>query len=455
MQGWRWFLAVALVIGCSGSEGDEGETGDTAPPPAGDTETAGDTAVEDVDEDGDGFLASVDCNDEDPAVNPDALEICDGVDNDCDEQVDDTAAATVGGVNFELLDAAVLQAQAAKEPVTLALCPAAPDEPHDLPPLEVEAEQDITVWGPGEERIRVTSREGDTVFVVSGTGRLVLQGLTVSGATRGRAAVRANGEATLEVIDTEIGENRGPGIVVQGTGDGVTLEITGSRIANNVIDDTNQSPDDSGAGLRLLGVYDATLTDSEVSQNSTPGEGGGLYLGGPTAVTLVDTTIDSNSASDGGGFFVLDAGGIAEGSDEVLLSANEVDRGGGVFVGASSEQQPELLLENLTFKINEAQFGGAIFVASNRTVKLLDSVVLFSNRIEVPGKATPPANGAGAYLTGVNATLVSDGALWVEPGAETGGENEPDDVAIGKDVSVDFDREPVTLTCSTNTNQCK
>jgi len=43
----------------------------------------------DVDMDGDGFLSSVDCNDNDASINFNAVEVCDGIDNNCNGQVDE------------------------------------------------------------------------------------------------------------------------------------------------------------------------------------------------------------------------------------------------------------------------------------------------------------------------------------------------------------------------------
>jgi len=46
--------------------------------------------------DGDGWTAGVDCDDSDPAVNPDAVETCDDVDDDCDSLIDDDDDGVIG-----------------------------------------------------------------------------------------------------------------------------------------------------------------------------------------------------------------------------------------------------------------------------------------------------------------------------------------------------------------------
>ncbi len=69
------WLFCFWMLGC-GDDKDTGEPVDTGP----------------FDNDGDGWIANEDCDDEDPTVFHDALEYCDGKDNNCDQDIDENTA---------------------------------------------------------------------------------------------------------------------------------------------------------------------------------------------------------------------------------------------------------------------------------------------------------------------------------------------------------------------------
>ncbi len=85
-----WVLVTLLAVACTDDGGEDTTTGTTT---TGWTSAGGTTSTSTgpEDADGDGHSSASDCDDTDPAVHPEADELCNEIDDDCDGAVDEAA----------------------------------------------------------------------------------------------------------------------------------------------------------------------------------------------------------------------------------------------------------------------------------------------------------------------------------------------------------------------------
>jgi len=69
----HWLVPLLLAVGCGGTARDDNEGSTTT----------------------DAVVNADDCNDHDPTIYPGAGELCDGLDNDCDGQIDENPVDVV------------------------------------------------------------------------------------------------------------------------------------------------------------------------------------------------------------------------------------------------------------------------------------------------------------------------------------------------------------------------
>ena len=358
-------LSLSLLVACKSAETDE--TGETGVVDTGDTDDTdpNDTDPVIVDADGDGSMSDVDCDDADPHRFPGNPEVCDAVDNDCDEVIgtDLVTWTSINGVDTDLTatflagTSELAAAYSLADDGTLRVCGGTWYVNLDVAAdTTLEGFQAPTLDGVGLTTIAVAtgktlSASGVAVtssnFVPSGLRRQIIAGIDLADDTTLHLAdsyvfgsaigVRVGSGSVVDVTDTE----------VTGCGTGIVASV-----ASAMIDITGGAFQDCTQSAISSLTVDLLIDGTEFTTN-TGGDGGAISQIGGT-LTIADTSFTDNAASGSGGALHL-SGVTANLGSSVFHGNDAFADGGAVHVVAGT-----YVVDDCTFEDNSASSGGAL-----------------------------------------------------------------------------------------------
>ena len=372
--------------------------------------------------DGDGYSScDGDCADGDATVYPNAEEVCDGVDNDCDPLTDEDADEDADGWSF--CDGDCDEGNDAIHPGAVDICEDEIDNDCDGQ-IDVDCvECDLHV--PGDQKtingaIGI-AETGETICVAPGTytEHVNFQGgdVSVLGLNGHAATVIDGGGSTGAAVTFEEGETTAAvlsGFTITG---GTGLDYgTGVRIDNSspVLQDlyiTGNTALLGGGGVSVSNSVGAQLLRVRVEDNTAP-EGGGLRID-QSSLELRSVHIEGNSADYGGAIYAYDS--TLEADDLACLHNSASEIGGAAYLAGATI----LDAANVAVISNQAiDQGGGINAASGTEVSI-SGLALLANQTMGPG-----GTGGGLFFEGSSLEITGGvvaannaasygGALWV------------------------------------------
>ena len=261
---------------------------------------------------------------------------------------------------------------------------------------------------------------GAGIFNAGGTlnvvGGSITNNSTTGTSTSGGGIL--NDKGVLTVTNTEISGNssiRAGGGIEDNSAAGNTLTLTNVTLNNN----STASAPGNGGGLHITGPGDSMISNCSVTENSASAEGGGLW-NGAGIMTVVNTTIDNNTTvGDGaaqGGAGIFNAGGTlnVNGGSITNNSTTGTSTSGG---GILNDLGVLTVTDTEIIANTSIRAGGGIEdnSAAGNTLTLTN-VTLNGN-----STASSPGNGGGLHITGPGDSMISDCTVTENSASAEGG----------------------------------
>jgi len=333
--------------------------------------------VDCLDDDGDGWTEELgDCDDEEPLANPGQIELQDGIDNDCDGEIDEDYCLVP-------VDQTSIQAciDEVSDGMTVLVMAGTYVEQIDYLSKDITVE---SVAGPAVTIIDGAG-VGPVVTIASGELEAVLEGFTITGGVAvdgggllvtgsqadlldlvvvgneasvlGGGAYLSDGRWTVEgcLFEDNVG-NVGGAIFKDGTGD---LDLFDS------VFQSNESIHVRGGAVKVHGGV-LTVSNSQFLSNTSHA------LRAEAASTVIADSLFQDNTSWAGGAGIYAAGALFSIQDSMVINNWTDDCGAGIEVSYSSAAS---LIQNTLIEGNTAGSGAGVCSTSTTPLLIVDSVI--------------------------------------------------------------------------------
>lgn len=345
-----------------------------------DNDCDGSPAANEIDSDEDGYMkCENDCDDEDPLTNPGVAELCDGLDNNCDDVVPANESDTDGDAILNCDDN----------------CPTYFMYNNNCAEVSPNGSDDTETINDA-----IVNQLNDRGIIILKEGTYNIIG-SINIDNKNLSIIGENSNVILK--NNYNGQNGMFYIYLSHPSSSYNAEISNLTIEGDA-DNNTAIFIYVGNSENTVSIHDNVILDSN-SENS----GGGIYAfvgGSDNSITILNNTFNSNRAEDnGGGIFA-----VMSGSDSYIHIINNVIRGnsafngGGVYAKVTDGSNGEIFLINNTVYLNcGASYGtnGAGIHTKNEsnssTIKLKNNLI------------TDSLGGSGIYVEGISPIIKHNG----------------------------------------------